>query len=84
MYSGDEDVDDSSLFICERHALTDLLDGLCLTLGSLYVSLTLGAHAQRGLQCLLCVSVGLCVCVSVSSYSRATGTKPSHERYQRL
>ena len=28
MYSGDEDVDDSSLFICERHALTDLLDGL--------------------------------------------------------
>ena len=28
MYSGDEVVDDSSLFICERHALTDLLDGL--------------------------------------------------------
>ena len=28
MYSGDEDVDDSNLFICERHALTDLLDGL--------------------------------------------------------
>ena len=28
MYSGDENADDSSLFMCERHALTDLLDGL--------------------------------------------------------
>ena len=28
MYSGDDNADDSSLFMCERHALTDLLDGL--------------------------------------------------------
>ena len=52
--------------------------------------LTLGAHAQRGLRYLLCVSLCLCVCVcvcvcvSVSSYSRSTGAKPVHERYQRL
>ena len=42
--------------------------------------LTLGAHAQRGLLYLVCVSV----CVSVSTYSRPTGTKPAHQRYQRL
>ena len=28
MYTDDDDTDDSSLFICERYALTDLLDGL--------------------------------------------------------
>ena len=32
----------------------------------------------------ICVSVSVCVCVSVSTYSRTTGTKPAHERYQRL
>ena len=32
----------------------------------------------------VCVSVCVCVCVSFSSYSRATGAKPAHERYQRL
>jgi len=37
--------------------------------------LTLGAHAQRGLPYLVCVSV----CVSVSTYSRPTGTKPAHQ-----
>ena len=26
MHSGDDNADDSSLFMCERHALTDLLD----------------------------------------------------------
>jgi len=28
--------------------------------------------------------LGLCVCVSVSTYSRSTGTKPAHQRYQQL
>ena len=28
MYTGDDSGDDSKLFICERHALTDLLQGL--------------------------------------------------------
>ena len=39
-------------------------------------------HAQRGLRYLVCVSV--CACVSVSTYSRPTGTKPAREGYQRL
>ena len=30
-----------------------------------FTFLTLGAHAQRGLQCLVCVSVCLCVCYHV-------------------
>jgi len=53
-------------------------------------SLTLGAHAQRGLLYLVCVSVCVCVCVclsvclSVSTYSLPTGTKPAHQRYQQL
>jgi len=32
----------------------------------------------------VCVSVCVCVCVSVSTYSRPTGTKLAHQRYQRL
>ena len=28
MYTGDDNSDDSSLFICEQYALTELLDGL--------------------------------------------------------
>ena len=28
MYGGDDKTDDSKLFICERYALTDLLQGL--------------------------------------------------------
>jgi len=32
----------------------------------------------------VCLSVCVSVCVSVSTYSRATGTKPAHQRYQRL
>jgi len=43
-------------------------------------SLTLGAHAHRGLPYLICV----CVCVPVSTYSHPTGTKPAHQRYQRF
>ena len=39
--------------------------------GSEYV-LTLGAHAQRGLRYLLCVSVCLCVCVCVSVCYRSS------------
>lgn len=35
--------------------------------------LTLGAHAQRGLQYLVCMSV--CVCLCVRSYSATTGYK---------
>ena len=41
-------------------------------------SLTLGAHAQRGLQYLVCVSV----CLSVYDYSRTTGYEAAYERYQ--
>ena len=32
----------------------------------------------------VCVSVCVSVCLSVSTYSRPTGTKLAHERYQRL
>jgi len=28
--------------------------------------------------------LGLCVCLSVSTYSHPTGTKPAHQRYQQL
>ena len=44
--------------------------------------LTLGAHAQRGLQYLVCVSV--CVCVYIYDYSRTTGYEAAYERYQQL
>ena len=50
--------------------------------------LTLGAHAQRGLQYLVCVSVCLfvclSVCLSVDDYSRTTGYEAAYERYQQL
>ena len=46
--------------------------------------LTLGAHAQRGLQYLVCVSVCLFVCLSVDDYSRTTGYEAAYERYQQL
>ena len=42
--------------------------------------LTLGAHAQRGLQKSFCVSVCLCV----YDYSRTTGYEATHELYQQL
>ena len=48
----------------------------------MYFSLTLGAHAQRGLRYLVCVSV--CVCVCVYAYFSATGNEADDERYQRL
>ena len=38
-------------------------------------SLTLGAHAQRGLRS---------VCLSVYAYSRSTGYEAAYERYQQL
>ena len=41
--------------------------------------LTLGAHAQRGLQC-----VSVSVCLSVDDYSRTTGYEAAYERYQQL
>ena len=44
------------------------------------VLLTLGAHAQQGLQYLVCVSVYL----SVHNYSRTTGYGAAYERYQQL
>ena len=34
------------------------------------LSLTLGAHAQRGLQYLVCVSVCVCVCYTTSHFSQ--------------
>ena len=40
--------------------------------------LTLGAHAQRGLQYLVCVYV------CVYDYSRTTGYEAAYERYQQL
>ena len=46
------------------------------------ILLTLGAHAQRGLQYMLCVC--LFACVSVSSYSPTTGSEADGERYQWL
>ena len=46
-----------------------------------YEYLTLGAHAQRGLQC---VSECVSVCLSVYDYSRATGYEAAYERYQQL
>ena len=43
-------------------------------IGRLVGSLTLGAHAQRGLQYLVCVSVCVCVCLRLlSDYTQATG-----------
>ena len=47
-------------------------------------SLTLGAHAQRGLRYLVCVSVCVCVCVCVYAYFSAMGNEADSERYQRL
>ena len=44
----------------------------------------LGAHAQRGLQYLVCVSVCLSVCLSVYDYSCTTGYEAVYERYQQL
>ena len=51
------------------------------------IILTLGAHAQRGLPYLVCVSVSsvsLFVCLSVYDYSRTTGCEAAYERYQQL
>ena len=43
-------------------------------------SLTLGAHAQRGLQLLFCHSV----CLSVTTFSAATRNKTANKRYYRV
>ena len=42
--------------------------------------LTLGAHAQRGLQYLVCLSV----CLSVRASSRTTGYEAANEWHQRV
>ena len=42
------------------------------------LSLTLGAHAQRGLQLLFCHSV----CLSVTTFSAATSNKTANKRYE--
>ena len=50
-------------------------------------SLTLGAHAQRGLQQSSRVSVCVCLCVCLSvcyPYSGKPSTKASYQRFQRL
>ena len=52
---------------------------LCPELG-LGLLLTLGAHAQRGLQYLVRVSV----CLSVQAYFRTTDNEAADKRYQRL
>ena len=50
----------------------------------LWTLLTLGAHAQRELRYLVCVSVCLSVCVSVYAYSRTMGNEAADECYQWL
>ena len=51
----------------------------------LQLLLTLGAHAQRGLQQSFCVCVCLSVCLSVCyPYSGKLSTKASYQRFQRL
>ena len=46
--------------------------------------LTLGVHAQRGLQYSVCVSVCLSVCLLLYDYSRTTGYEAAYQRYQQL
>ena len=48
--------------------------------------LTLGSHAQRGLQYSrsVCLFVCLSVCLFVSDYSRTTGYEAAYERYQQI
>ena len=46
--------------------------------------LTLGVHAQRGLQYLVCLCVCLSVCLSVDAYSGTTGYKAAYELYKRV
>ena len=46
--------------------------------------LTLGAHVQRGLQYLVCVSVCMSVCLFVYDYSCTTGYEAAYEQYQPL
>ena len=46
--------------------------------------LTLGVHAQRGLQYLVCPCVSLSVCLSVDAYSGTTGYKAAYELYKRV
>ena len=48
------------------------------------ILLTLGAHAQRGLQYIVVLCVSLSVCLSVYDYSRTTGYEAAYERYQYL
>ena len=45
-----------------------------------HVHVTLGAHAQRGLQYLVCKSVRL----SVTTFSATTRNKAAKKRYQRV
>ena len=58
------------------------------TIGMLIIILTLGAHAQRGLQYIVvlcvCLYVCLCVCRPVYDYSRTTGYEAAYERYQQF
>ena len=48
------------------------------------ISLTLGAHAQRGLRYLLCVSVCLCVCLSVTALAATAFVSTCNERHYYL
>ena len=63
----------SSLFYCTSDLLTVFITAnqVPLHVHSVLLLLTIGAHAQRGLQYLVCVSVCLSVCVY--DYSRTTG-----------
>ena len=46
--------------------------------------LALGAHAQRGLQYLVCHSVRPSICPSVTTFSPAMCNKTAKKRYQRV
>ena len=52
---------DVDVWVCGCEGDIDLTHGILLYL--MHFSLTLGAHAQRGLRCLVCVSVCVCVCL---------------------
>ena len=58
---------------CYLRATYARIRGLC-------TSLTLGVHAQRGLQYLVCVFV----CMSVDAYSCTTGYEAAYELYKRV
>ena len=56
----------------------------CSLLHNVHGLLTLGTHAQRGLQYLVCKSVCLSVRLSVTTFSATTRNKAAKKQYQRV